>query len=277
MPRKRFILLVLAALLFVACSPKISEKTEPAGASAGLHEALRVKNPSYNGQGQIEPRPGGIGAVFRQCGITDLSPLRDLPLKELDLQNNPVTDLTPLRGLKVEALYLEGTGVSDLDPLSGMPLNTLYLNGTKVRDLSPLRGLPLHELNLFGTQVADLGPLRGAPLEILWLNHTPVSDLGPLEDSSLVSLTIESTRVERLDVVRKLRRLERLHIAGTAISDLTPIEGLQLVRLIFSPGQIRKGISVARRMGSLREIGTSLEHRLEPAAFWEMYDKKQLR
>src|SRR5688572_27193272 len=128
-----------------------SEERPPA--NPGLQEALKARNPGYNGQGQFEPRDGGIAAILRDSGISDLGPLKQAPLRELDLQNNPVTDLSPLQGLPLEALYLEGTQVSDIGPLRGMSLRVLYLSGTQVSDLSPLRGMPLRELNLLGTQV----------------------------------------------------------------------------------------------------------------------------
>jgi internalin A len=276
--RRTTFTLILTVIFWTACSRAPSDN--PGGERPGnpsMHDALRAKNPGYSGQGQFEPRAGGIAAVLRESGISDLSPLKEIRLKELDLQNNPVNDLSPLQGLPLEALYLEGTQVSDLRPLKGMSLRILYLSGTKVSDLSPLRGVPLRELNLLGTQVTDLGPLYGAPLEIAWLNETPVSDLTPLEASPLVSLTIHRTRVANLSPIRNLRTLQRLHVAETPVSDLTPLEGLELVRLIFSPERIRKGIGVARKMGSIREIGTSLEGRLSAATFWEMYDKGEFK
>jgi hypothetical protein len=270
--------LALIVIFCTACSRAPSDNPEgERRGNPGVHDALKAKNPGYSGQGQFEPRAGGVAASLRESGISDLSPLKEMPLRELDLQNNPVTDLSPLQGLPLEALYLEGTQVSDLQPLKGMSLRVLYLSGTKVRDLSPLRGVPLRELNLLGTQVADLGPLYGAPLEIAWLNDTPVRDLTPLEASPLVSLTIQGTRVEDLSPIRKLKTLQRLHLAETPVSDLTPLEGMELVRLIFSPGRIRKGIGVARKMSSIREIGTNLEGRLSPAVFWEMYDKGEFK
>ena len=61
------------------------------------------------------------------------------------------------------------------------------------------------------------------------------------------------------------------------MTDLTPLEGLRLVRLIFSPGRVRKGIGTARKMGSIGEIGATLEGRLAPAVFWEMYDKGEFK
>lgn len=276
--RRTKLAVIPATILWTACSREpIDSANRERAAENGVHQALRAKNPSYNGQGQFELLPGGLRAVLRESGITDVSPLKKMALSELDLQNNAISDLGPLEGMQLEALYLEGTQVSDLRPLRGMPLRILYLSATKVIDLAPLKGMPLRELNLLGTGVTDLGPLYGAPLEILWLNETSVHELRALEASPLLSLTIHRTRVENLAPLSRLRTLQRLHIAETPVTDLTPLEGLELVRLIFSPGRIRKGIGIARRMRSLRELGTSLENRVPPSTFWEMYDKGEFR
>jgi hypothetical protein len=272
-----FALAVLGALAS-GCGRGGETKTD-AGQRPGeaLHQALREKNPAYNGQGQFDLREGRLVGALRECGVSDLAPLRQLPLRELDLQKNPVRDLEPLRGLPLEALYLEETLVDDLRPLDGMGLRVLYLSGTKVTGLGPLRGMPLRELNLLGTRVADLAPLQAAPLETLWLNETPVSDISPLRGVPLVSLTLHRTAVSDLSPLRGLRSLERLHVADTPVADLGPLAGLSLTRLIFSPGRIRSGIEAARKMVSIREIGTSLDGRMDPAEFWPRYDRGEFR
>ena len=49
---------------------------------------------------------------------------------ELDLNNTQVTDLSPLKGLPLTVLGLRNTQVTDLSPLEGMPLEVLYLDNT---------------------------------------------------------------------------------------------------------------------------------------------------
>jgi hypothetical protein len=73
-----------------------------------------------------------------------------------------VSDLRPLRGLPLKRLYLDNAKVADLAPLKGMSLESLRINGTTVSDLSPLRGLPLTELRLTGCMdVTNLEALAG--------------------------------------------------------------------------------------------------------------------
>ena len=92
--------------------------------------------------------------------LADLTPLRDLHLKELDLSNNVIADLTPLQGQPLESISLAGNPVHDLKPLRESPLKTLILWGTKIDD-SSLRVLSgtktLRALNIGGgTKVTDL-------------------------------------------------------------------------------------------------------------------------
>jgi hypothetical protein len=59
-----------------------------------------------------------------------------------------VTDLTPLKGMPLTVLNCRGTRVSDLSPLTGMPLKKLGCDFRPDRDLAILRSLkPLEQIN----------------------------------------------------------------------------------------------------------------------------------
>jgi hypothetical protein len=49
-------------------------------------------------------------------------------LQHLVLEEMPVSDLTPLRGLPITRLGVVRTKVTDLTPLKGLPLNHLVLD-----------------------------------------------------------------------------------------------------------------------------------------------------
>ncbi|MFC1852841.1 SUMF1/EgtB/PvdO family nonheme iron enzyme, partial [candidate division CSSED10-310 bacterium] len=88
--------------------------------------------------------------VFMQvpAGVTDLSSLRGMQLRGLDLRVSGVTDLEPLRGMALEYITLP-PGICDISPLAGMPLRSLDLFHTDVSDLSPLSTLQdLERLNI---------------------------------------------------------------------------------------------------------------------------------
>lgn len=248
------------------------DTAEPSITPAELREKLNA-----NGNAEILQSGGTIRHVslFRQSGVTDLSPLEGLPVKYLDLTGTGVTDLSPLRKVPLEELYLENTQIRDLRPLAGLPLRILRLEQTPVEDISPLAGLPLEQLNLYGTRVRDIGAVKGMPLKTLWLTETEVSDLSPLGGLWLESLDLHGTPVTDLSVLRGMGSLKRLDIAESNVTDLTPLAGLRLERLIFTPERIENGMEVIRSMPTLQAIGTSFETVKPAAEFWREYDTNQ--
>ena len=105
-------------------------------------------------------------------GVTDLSPLRDMPLTELDLFNaSQLKDLLPLNGMSLKYLNVGRTSVSDLSPVGKMmTLQALILSETPLTELSALQGLPLRSLRMEKTSIPDLAPLKGMPLKQLWFD-----------------------------------------------------------------------------------------------------------
>ncbi len=243
-----------------------------------VHALLRARNQYYQDEARFENNPElGLVGEIAEAAVVDLSPLKGIAFGALDLRATPVSDLTPLAGMPLNLLGLEQTRVSDLAPLKGMKLAKLYLNQTSVRDLTPLAGMPLTELMLVGTKVEDLEPLRGAPLAGLWLNQTPVTNIAALAQSPLITLTLEGTRVTDLHPLAGVKTLQRLHLGDTPVQDLAPLGGLALTRLIFDPARITNGLAVARQMSTLREIGTTLDGKMAPEAFWKLWDSGGLK
>lgn len=143
--------------------------------------------------------------------LSDLTPLKGVPLHNLDCGNNDVADLSPLRGMTLYALNCTGTRVSDLSPLKGMKLTYLFLGNTRVSDLSPLRGMPLTLLCCDGTDVSDLSPLKGMPLTVLVCVFTPVSDLSPLKGLPLADLCCDFKPERDAEILRSIKRLEKIN------------------------------------------------------------------
>lgn len=243
-----------------------------------VHKRLRSKNPEYKNQGRfaLDSVIGLVGDLSAS-GVHDLSPLEGIPFRALDLKGTRVSDLAPLKGMPLILLGLENTDVTDLSPLVGMKIRKLYLSNTPVSDLRALSAMPLEELMLVETGVKDLRPLRRTPIQTLWLNGAPVSDISPLAHSPLISLTLEGTGVSDLRPLAKIPSLQRLHVGRTDVRDLTPLRGLKLNRLIFSPAKIASGLELVREMKTLTEIGTTLENRMPPKQFWQLYDQGRIR
>lgn len=104
-------------------------------------------------------------------GLSNLEPLRELPLKSLDLGDcHRVTGLDPLRDLPLESLDLgDCVGVTNLEPLRDLPLQYLNLAWcAEVVSLEPLRGSQLRVIDLWKcTGITRLEPLRCLPLEFI--------------------------------------------------------------------------------------------------------------
>ncbi len=107
-------------------------------------------------------KPTGMWAVtvaskdFSDCSIFQGAE----NIRELRVGSTAVTDLAPLKGMPLKDLWIHQTQVTDLSPLKGMKLDGLHLGSTPVSDLSPLRGMPLARLSLHDCQqVTDVSPL----------------------------------------------------------------------------------------------------------------------
>ena len=175
--------------------------------------------------------------------LTNLAPLRGLPLSMLDLGNcDKLQDLEPLRGMPITSLSLyDCVQVGNLEPLKGMPLTTLSLWGcSQVRDLGPLLGMPLISLDLgICGNVQNLDPLLGMPLTSLQLANTNVRDLGPLRGMRLTTLILTHSRHIRDLGPLKGMPLTNLDLMSCPVSDLEPLKGMPLERLIIHECGVR--------------------------------------
>jgi len=253
---------------------------------------------------------GLLSLDLNGTAVADLTPLEDMPVSSLNLTNcRQVSDLRPLRGLPLRRLFLRGTAVADLSPLSellaieeltapemardisplrGMRLQLLDLAGSRVTDIAPLRGMPMRRLSLTDIGVADLSPLAGLPLEYLDARNIPASDLSPLAGMPLDRLMLGPSKVRDLGflhgmpltvlvidrcpqarnfaVLSSLKKLERLALPETyrklpaaeqaAIEALRELPGLQQVTADF----------VAGSGFALNESATQ---------FWAVWDKEK--
>ena len=116
-----------------------------------------------------------IAFTAQETQVSDLTPLRGMPLKWLDLYRAPkVTDVSPLKGLPLEYLNLTGVPLSEVSLVADLKsLWRLILEEMPVADLTPLRDLDIIDLNIMGTRVTDLTPIKGLPLKRLGFDYRP--------------------------------------------------------------------------------------------------------
>jgi serine/threonine protein kinase len=127
------------------------------------------------------------------------------------LDDQPISDLSPLRGVPVSRLSLVRTKVSDLSPLRGMPLRMLRVGVTSVSDLSPLKGMALESLQFSGTQVSDISVLDGMPLRDLKMTGcTNLTNVEVLDRLPALQTVILPPNAKKFEFLRNHRGLLRI-------------------------------------------------------------------
>ena len=116
-------------------------------------------------ESRLTARSDGFLALgLSRTSIADLSPLTGMPLADFRLNACPeIKTIIALRELLLRNLELEVTAVADLTPVRGMKLESLVLKGTRVTDLTPLAGQPLEKIHFDSVEVTDLSPLLQCP------------------------------------------------------------------------------------------------------------------
>ncbi len=135
-------------------------------------------------------------------------------LTELYLDWTNVTDISPLKGMPLKTLSLNGLRISDYSVLKDLPLENLNLADSNATDISFLKGKQLKILSLKRTNVNDLSPLKGMKLQHLSLFETNFYTMLPLEDMPLESIVI-SPRILSPDVYKFLKKLKTLKYIST--------------------------------------------------------------
>jgi len=193
-------------------------------------------------------------------------------------QQRNLTDLTPLRGIPLVDLDLSNTAITTLAPLMGLALESLSINNTAINEISALAGMPLYELDMADTLVSDLTPLSGGKLRILNAHHSRITDLQPLHDISFLLLDCSDTKVSSLAFLLNTRQ-RNLIFDNCPISDLSPllscvVENLSLIgcpeqdaltvaqlRVSSFSGQTNANAvslrSIARMRGNQLNLGTA--------------------
>ena len=125
-----------------------------------------------------------LGTQHERGKITDLSPLRGLPLRDIEFGNLPITDLSPLEGLNLATVSLHLPEATDFRVLADMKeLRSLKISGP-VTDLSFLANKErLTDLYLDGcTALTDIRVVSRIPnLQRLTLPET-VTNINFLRD-----------------------------------------------------------------------------------------------
>jgi serine/threonine protein kinase len=170
-------------------------KTSAAARDFLLQKYRKQIEATWPGQGdRLQIDTAGLRLNFDGfADVSDLSPLRNMPLTSLNVKNCQQ--------------------VQDLSPLRGMLLTSLNVHFCKqVKDLTPLKGMPLQELNLFGLPLTDLRLLKDMPLTSLDISHcSDLHDLSALEGMRLETIALSTRNITRgMDVLRRMKTLRTI-------------------------------------------------------------------
>ncbi|MFD1417396.1 leucine-rich repeat domain-containing protein [Companilactobacillus keshanensis] len=111
--------------------------------------------------------PPGLGLELVMKGITDISGLQYATnITKLDLGFNKITDLTPLKDLNLTRLSINNNpNLTDLSPLENMNgLTYLHMQSDNISDISPLKSLTnLSDLQIAQNHITDFSTLDSIP------------------------------------------------------------------------------------------------------------------
>jgi Leucine-rich repeat (LRR) protein len=176
--------------------------------------------------------------------IKDVGPLRALHnLTELNLSRNGIADLNALdfnvlANVPIKDLNLEENQIQDLTPLHTLAnLRILDLRANRITDVFPLGDLNLLvELNLRDNNITDLEPLSGLrELEYLNLHsNSNISSTLPLENlTRLETLIMENIPLgENISILSNMEHLTRLNIANSNVTDISPLHKLTALTVL---------------------------------------------
>ncbi|HET6408107.1 MAG TPA: hypothetical protein VFG14_09520, partial [Chthoniobacteraceae bacterium] len=214
-------------------------------------------NPVRPLENRLGVRPDGLLELdLSGTEISDLQSLAGMPLAKLNLSGcRAITSISPLRGLPLVDLDLDSTEVADLTPLRGMHLESLSLANIQATDLSALAELPLRNLDCSNLSASDFGVLARKPLETLILSGSRVRDASFLEGLPLRKLSLAgANEVRGLKSLTSLRSLDTLILPHNFYE--FPVDDLQAIRAIMDLPSVQR-VSSSRADGlRLSGVGT---------------------
>jgi Leucine-rich repeat (LRR) protein len=209
--------------------------------------------------------------------LSDLSPVSNLSLRELDVDHNVIVDLGPLGGYRLPTLQrldISNNQVAGLSALADKPaLEVVDAAHNGVSSLSRLQILHLKRLDLSHNDLRNLGASIGLPeVEQLDVSSNGLSNLDGLSyfgalkslrasDNPLTSiaetsrlpdlrqLDVSKTQVSEISVLSGNEVFYSLNISDTLVTDLSPIAGWTeddgLCKFIYLEGLALDTVSVA--------------------------------
>ena len=219
-----------------------------------------------------------------RLGLTDLSPLVDLPLSMLAVCGNHITDLAALSQMtQLITLDLSDNPVTSLEGIEKCSmLENLTISSLPVTDLRPLAAMNLHALVMYempsnldasaldamdSVHVLRIRELHAQAIEnvakMKHLQHLSaaycvLSDLSIAEEMhGLISLEMPGNQLRSLDGIQEMRQLTRLNIDDNKVSDMGSLEGMPYLRELYIRNNPIEDFSVIESLPALERLTLS--------------------
>ena len=158
-------------------------------------------------------------------------------LYTLTLVKQKITDLSPIKNLSIVHLFLNDNAIEDMSSLKDMnSLYTLEVGGNPISDFSVISDLTnLGELDISDTNFTDEMSLLGdySGIKLLIAKNLNLSNIDFLENShQLERLNLENNKITDLSTLAKFDRLEYLNIAENPIDDISIINGMTNLKYV---------------------------------------------
>ncbi|BBJ28075.1 leucine-rich repeat domain-containing protein [Athalassotoga saccharophila] len=218
-------------------------------------------------------------------------------LATLDLVGNNISDISPLKGLKLKSIDLSYNHIKDISALSTMTsLISLDLSHNEISDITPLASLTsLKMLNLSSNDIENINAIKNLKnLESLDLSSNHISDVTPIEDlgQSILSLDISYNPIpfsqlkfienwtqlhnlgmsgfnldsSQITFVSKFSSLRSLDLGFNRLTNITPLASLTGLRELFLYSNMIKDISPLANLKNLEWLnaGANMISNLTP-------------
>lgn len=160
----------------------------------------------------LYPEAGRVSVDFSYSPVTDLRPLRGIPLHHLGLYGTAINDWSELAQLDFCKLNVGGTSFTDLVLLAGKPLATLEPYQTMVASLRGVEAMPLTFLQMGATRIKDFSVVARLPLNTLMMLYCETDDLLFLAGLDLERFGFTFTHdTRRLEPLRRMKKLQWVH------------------------------------------------------------------
>lgn len=155
-------------------------------------------------------------------GITNLQGIQHFKkLQSLTLTGNKVSDITPLKGLPLQNLWMTNTKVSNLTTVGTLKsLKDLSFNNSGVTSIAALKNNKnLVKVSGYNNKITDLTPIAGlTKLTSIEFSNNQISSVYPLRGlTNLTSISLKNNKISNISHLKSLKKTTWVLLDGQNI------------------------------------------------------------